>query len=132
LEKLERYLFGVVDDLHNQTASYLVRNFENILLPRFETHKMQQLDNLASSTKRRMQGLSHYRFQQKLINQCQKHGNKLYLVGEEYTTSACGSCGKLAKVGGAKVYSCDECGYSMDRDIHGARNILIKNCSELG
>ena len=132
LETLERQLFNQVDNLHNQTASYLTENFETILLPKFCTHEMLQGNGLASCVKRRMASLAHYRFQQKMIFQSEKKGNKLFLVGEEYTTKACGRCGLLKTVGGSKVYTCDHCGYTMDRDIHGARNILLKTCSTFG
>jgi transposase len=132
LQKLERTLFNQVDNLHNQSTSYLTNNFESILLPKFCTHEMLQGNGLACCVKRRMASLAHYRFQQKLIFQCQKKGNKLYIVGEEYTTKACGSCGRLKNVGGSKIYTCNHCGYTMDRDIHGARNILLKTCSTFG
>ena len=132
LETLERALFGIVDDLHNQTTAALTRNFETILLPTFGTSEMLGRDGLASATKRRMQGLAHYRFQQKMIHQCRKHGCSLYLVGEEYTTKACGGCGRLSNIKGETVYDCPACGYTMDRDVHGARNILLKTCSTFG
>lgn len=132
LETMERALFGVVNDMHNQTTAALTRNYDTILLPTFGTSEMLMGGCIASTTKRRMQGLSHYSFQQKLIRQCKKNGCTLYLVGEEYTTKGCGGCGKLRVVGGDKIYSCPHCGYTMDRDVHGARNILIKTCSTFG
>ena len=132
LETLERRLFGIVDDLHNQTTSALTRNFDTILLPTFGTSEMLRSECIASTTKRRMQGLAHYRFQQKMVHQCQKHGCTLYLVGEEYTTKCCGGCGRLKEVKGDTIYDCPTCGYTMDRDVHGARNILIKTCTTFG
>ena len=132
LQKIERALYGLVDDLHNHTASALVKSYDIILLPTFGTSGMLVTDDIASDVKRRMAGLSHYRFQQKLKHQCEKHGATLYLVGEEYTTQACGCCGCLKKVAGSKTYTCDNCGYTMDRDVHGARNILLKTCSTFG
>jgi putative transposase len=132
LEMLERYMYGITNDLHNQTISMLTKNFNTILLPKFGTSEMLEGKFLHSTTKRRMQSLSHYRFQQKLIYQCCKKGNQLFLVGEEYTTKTCGNCGQRKEVGSDKVYTCLECGYTMDRDVHGARNILIKTCSTFG
>lgn len=132
LEVLERKLFNVVDNLHNHATSFLTRHFHRILLPTFGTSEMLQGGCLAHSTKRCMSGLAHYRFQQKMIHQCNKHGCQLYLVGEEYTTKACGACGRLKNVGGSKIYHCDHCNYTMDRDIHGSRNILLKTCSNYG
>ena len=106
----------------------LVKNFETVFLPTFSTSEML-VGSLHSTTKRRMQGLCHYRFQQKLIHQCSKHGTMLKIVGEEYTTKTCGGCGCLKSMSGETVYECTKCSYTLDRDIHGARNILIKNCT---
>lgn len=129
LQLLERKITGVIDDMHNQTISLLTQNFKTILLPTFGTQQMLQKDVLSSTVKRRMQSLCHYRFQQKLLSRCQITGNNVYLVDEAYTTQTCGQCGNRQKVGSDKVYSCPKCNYTLDRDIHGARNILIKNMS---
>jgi transposase len=53
---------------------------------------------------------------------------QLSVGSEEYTTKTCGQCGTIKDVGCSKVYSCSF-GYSLDRDIHGARNICIKTLS---
>jgi len=129
LQKYERKITGVIDDLHNQTIAMLTNNFKTILLPTFGTQQMLQKDDLSSKVKRRMQSLCHYRFQQKLLNRCQITGNIVYLVNEAYTTQTCGQCGNLQKVGCATMYTCPNCNYTMDRDIHGARNIFIKTIS---
>ena len=135
LKKLRLKRFGLRQDLHNQIASLLVKYYGTILLPTFRTSEMLKSKLLSSTTKRRMQGLAHYQFQQKLIGLCNREGRKLYLVGEEYTTKTCGGCGELhSNIQGDKVFVCPnpECTYTMDRDIHGARNILIKTFSEHG
>jgi transposase len=37
----------------------------------------------------------------------------------------CGLCKNIKQnVGAAKRYICDKCGYDVDRDVNGARNIL--------
>jgi putative transposase len=131
LSYLELCLYNTIQELHNQSASRLVQHYGTILLPTFGTSEMLQGRKLHACTKRRMQSLSHYRFQQKLIGLCQKYGTHLYLVDESYTTKTCGSCGRIHDVGGSHVYEC-ECGYRIDRDIHGARNIWIKTCTEHG
>ncbi|MFZ3170665.1 MAG: transposase [Carboxydocellales bacterium] len=51
-------------------------------------------------------------------------GIELYKTDESYTTQTCPVCGRKKKVSG-RTYNC-YCGYSMHRDIHGARNILAK------
>jgi putative transposase len=123
---MEQRIFGVVENLHNQVASHISKHYGTILLPKFCTSVMQK-GALASSTKRDLWTLSHYKFQQKLIGLCKQHNSTLYIVSEDYTTKTCGSCGMQMSVGDAKVVSCTNCSYRLDRDVHGARNILLKH-----
>lgn len=131
LARLELYLYGTIENLHNQTASILCKNFNVIFLPTFGTSKMQVGETLGSTTKRRMGSFAHYRFQKKLIDVSRRYNAKVYLVNESYTTQTCGDCGTCKDVNGLKQYTCG-CGYTMDRDIHGARNIWIKTMTEHG
>jgi putative transposase len=127
---IESKIQGVIQNLHNQTASYLARNYETIILPTFGTSNMQKANSLSSHTKRNLWTLRHYTFQQKLIGMCKQHNTTLYLVKEDYTTKTCGCCGTLANVENAKVFNCENCGYTMDRDVNGARNILLKQLTQ--
>ena len=122
----------MVENLHNQVASHISKIYGTILLPKFSTSVMQIGSSLCSSTKRDLWSLSHYKFQQKLLNLCNRRGSVLYIVEEHYTTKTCGKCGILREVGAAKVYCCTQCTYRTDRDVHGARNILLKHITQHG
>ena len=71
---------------------------------------------------------SHYRFQQHMLHMSRKHPwCKVYIVDEAYTSKTCGACGQLHHtLGGNKQFHCPSCGMKMDRDLNGARNILIR------
>jgi putative transposase len=126
---LENRIVGVVENLHNQVASYLSSEYGTILLPKFCTSVMQR-GALASKTKRDLWTLSHYKFQQKLQGLCNQKKSTLYIVNEHYTTKTCGNCGQLVNVGSAKTFCCKSCSYTLDRDIHGARNIMLKHITQ--
>lgn len=127
IRKLWRQSSMLIDDLHNQTCSRLILNFKTILLPSFGTSKMLSESTLHSKTKRDMSGLAHYRFKCKLETMCKRNGRILNIVDESYTTKTCGSCGNIhSNVGSDKIYKCLQCPYTLDRDLHGARNIYIK------
>ncbi len=89
---------------------------------------------------------SHYQFQQRL-KQKSKHYYKCHVVEvtEEWTskTWVCGAVDMT--LGGKQIYKCkgevkgnenneqlslSPCGYQLDRDCHGSRNILWKSLDE--
>jgi putative transposase len=75
-------------------------------------------------------GLSHHEFQQKLLYKAKQRGRNVILCKEDFTTKCCGGCGTLnEKIGGKKTFHCENCSLTMDRDIHAARNILIRTLS---
>jgi len=58
---------------------------------------------------------------------------KVILTEEPYTSKTRGQCGTInTKLGGNKIFRCasrcasNECDYISDRDVNGARNILIR------
>jgi putative transposase len=71
--------------------------------------------------------LSHYKFRQHLINKSNEYGCKVIIVTEEYTSKACTRCGIKSDKYKKRRKKCESCGYKIDRDINGSRNILIKN-----
>jgi putative transposase len=123
-----------VKDMHYKLASFLCRNYEVIFLPPFGTSEMVGSDSvLRKRTKDRMLTLSHYKFKQILTLKAKEFGSVLHIIGEEYTTKTC-CCGLINdNVGAAKTFRCidQSCGYTADRDLHGARNIFVKGVSEL-
>jgi transposase len=50
------------------------------------------------------------------------------LTGSEaYTSKQCGQCGHLNDgLGGKEIFQCGQCGVEVDRDVHTARNILLR------
>ena len=73
-----------------------------------------------------MLGLSHGAFKKKLIGRCKRNGNDVIIMDESYTSKTCGKCGELHDINGKEVYKCTKCGLRIDRDINGARNIMIR------
>ena len=74
--------------------------------------------------------LSHYLFKERLQSKAQEYNCVVKIVDESYTSKTCGACGEIKNdLGGAKEFQCSLplCYYKMHRDIHGARNIYIKN-----
>lgn len=120
---------NLVDELHRQTASYLVRNYKVVFIPTFETSGMVLKSKRRINTKsvRSMLTWSHYRFKQLLTSMSDRHGVIIVETNESYTSKTCGKCGHVhTKLAGNKVFKCPECSYVADRDANGAFNIMLK------
>lgn len=124
---------NTIDDLHRRLAKWLCESYRVVLLPVFETSRMVRKGyrrRLASKTARAMCTLSHYRFRERLLAKAREYPDcRVVLTEEPYTSKTCGACGWLhQKLGGAKEFRCGRvgCGAVFDRDLNGARNILLR------
>jgi putative transposase len=128
--RLRRKIRHLVDDLHCKLAKYLCETYSVVLLPKFETQQMIRRGQrrIGSKSARAMATLSHYRFQDRLVNKTREYPwCQVVIVSEAYTSKTCGSCGKINdKLGSSKVFQCPSCGLTCDRDKHAARNILLR------
>ena len=116
----------LIDDLHKKTACFLVTRFDTILLPTFETSEM--VVKLHSKTAKNMLTFAHYRFKQFLKCKAEEYSCKIIDVSEDYTSRTCSYCGILHNKNSKKRMICS-CGANVDRDLNGARGILLKNFS---
>lgn len=113
------------DDMHKKVCHYLVSNYNQILLPHFNTSNM--LPNLGSKTSRAMSTWSHFSFKMRLRQKCIEKKVTLHEVHENYTSQICGRCLHRFKTS-LEEYSCPICGLKIDRDALASRNIFIMNC----
>lgn len=129
VSRLREKLKNRINDLHWKTASFLCKNFNTILVGNMSTKGVVSNKlNLHSSTKRMTYALSHFLFKEKLKSKALEYNCIYKEVDESYTSKTCGGCGELNEnLGSSKIFNCNLCFYKMDRDIHGARNIYIKN-----
>jgi putative transposase len=130
--KLRTKAQHIVNDLHWKTCDFLTKNYQTILLPIFNSKQMANKNRrkLSKTSTRLLLGLSHYQFQQKLLFKAKMRGRNVILCKEHYTSKCCGKCGILnEKLGSKKIFECANCNLVMDRDIHAARNILIRALS---
>jgi putative transposase len=133
--RMRRKIQNAVDELHWKTARYMCSNFDVILIPEFRVQRMVQ-GNLQAPTRQAMHDLRHYTFRTRLMHKARQFPNTTVVVcSEAYTTQTCSQCGKLNKVGASDVYRCSGrsgCGMEEDRDVHGARNVVLRNAYRIG
>jgi transposase len=91
---------------------------------------LSKKNGLIKKTKQYCLALSNYTFKQRLIAKAEEFNCIVNIVDESYTSKTCGNCGEINNnLGKLKKFNCNECAYVSDRDINGARNILIKYLS---
>lgn len=115
------------NELHNKTIKFLTDTYKGIILPPFNIQDMAK--KLHNKTARSMYTLSFYAFKLKLRQKAFTRNVKIFEFCEPYTSKTCGKCGLLnRRLGCLKTFNC-LCGLKIDRDINGARNILLRNLS---
>lgn len=120
-ERIRFKIKSLISDLHKKTASFLVRNFEVILIPTFETSEM--VKKLNNKTARNMLTLAHYSFKQFLKAKAEEFSCSVLEVSEAYTSKTCSYCGTMHNIGSKKVMKCCS---TYDRDLNGARGIFLR------
>ena len=96
---------NLIDELHHQTARFLVDHFDPILLPTFETQDMSKKGGrkLRSKSVRSLLTFAHYRFQRFPLWKARQTGAKALLINEAYTSKTCSWSGEIVnKLGGAR------------------------------
>jgi len=151
---------NIVKEMHNQTCNFLCKKFDTILIPEFKTQGMVRRDGKKKikatvsamktndaaksqfreySKKVRLTGRvkfvlnmqSHYKFRQQLLAKAEEYGCRVEVVGEEYTSQCCTFCGFLSSTYSNRIKHCDKCASTINRDLNGARNILLKNYKKI-
>lgn len=127
LHRIGDNIRNLVEELHHKTALFLVRNFELILLPSFETSEMalRSKRKIRSKTVRSMMTFSHYKFKQFLKHKAFEYGKRVVDVCEAYTSKTHPVTGKILNIGGSRTIRLSD-NTRIDRDFNGARNILLR------
>ncbi len=128
--RMRQHVRNLVDEVHRKTALWLVKTFDAIIIPPFNSGEMGKKTRhrkIGSRTVRGMMTWAHARFRERLLSKAEEYGKKVFLVSEAYTSKTCSACGWInPKLGGKKVFSCRQCGLRIDRDVNGARGIFLR------
>lgn len=118
-------------DLHNRLAFELVSSYDVIFLPVFKTRGMvtrkdKKVRTIRRNTCRQMLDLNHYGFKLRLKWYAKKYGKHVVDCCESYTSKTRSWDGSIDEnLGSSKVIKGGE--FTVDRDINGARGILLKH-----
>lgn len=130
IARVRKKIKNIVKDLHFKTRSFL-RKYKYILLPEFKVKGLMKPGKLHVLTRRALADLSHFTFRLRLAQSSSKL-SKVILCNEAYTSKTCTNCGTInSKLGGKKVFACSSCKLIIDRDLNGARNVLLRVLSSI-
>jgi putative transposase len=112
-------------DILHKTTTFLSSNYSIISIEDLNVKGMVKNHNLSLS----IQDVGFGEFRRQLSYKCARGGVELVEVDRFYPSSkTCSSCGtKKADLGlEERVFVCDECGYTQDRDLNAAFNLRNK------
>jgi putative transposase len=127
--RLQNRIHDLVDELHHKVAVFLVKSFDVIVLPTFETKDMVQRGarKLRAKSVRSMLTFAHFRFRKFMKHKAFEHGKLVLDQNEAWTSKTVSWTGEVnVKLGGAKVIRSAATGLEMDRDYNGARGIFLR------
>jgi putative transposase len=121
----------LIDELHHKTALFFVKNFDVILIPKFETSQMSKKGyrKIRAKSVRSMLTFAHFRFQEFLKFKAWEYGKQVIHVDEAYTSKTCSWNGVMKNIGGSKKIQDKE--IVVDRDYNGARGIFLRGLCEI-
>jgi len=132
IERLKSKKDDILLDLHNRLAYDLVQNYDVIFLPSFETQKMSKKHGrrIRRRTTREMLSLGHFDFKLRIKWYAKKYGKHVVDCNESYTSKTRSWSGEIDnKLGGKKIIKDDN--FIVDRDVNGARGILLKQLTKV-
>jgi putative transposase len=130
--KAWQHLNGWKQQAHYDAANFLLWNWDIVIISTANPKKMSEKPDrpFGAATARMASAWAHYKFNQRLKSKARAFpGRVIAETDERHTTGTCGLCGTWnPNVGGDKTYRCCNaaCGVHIDRDVNGARNILLR------
>ena len=128
LLRLSLKIENLVDECHKKTTKWLCQNYNTIIIPKLNFHGIKKM---SKKNKNKLIVWKHCSFVDRLVDKSREYNCNVVQVTEEYTSKTCGCCGFIKRnLYGSKTFKCDKCKNVIDRDINGARNILLKYYTE--
>ena len=126
LHRKIKYKSNIIKELHNKSIKYLTDRYAKIIITPFEIQEMACKFN--SKIARNLYNVSYFAFKTKLKNKCDELGIEYVCRPEYYTSKTCTICGCINyNLGSNKVFNCNKCNLTIQRDYNGARNIMLRN-----
>ncbi len=127
-ERLSKRIKDLIDDLHYQSISFLLENFDTIIVPdnNFKSAVCKARRKIRAKSVRALLGYAFSTFTNRLEHKCLIYGKRLIKVCESYTSKTANWTGEIIhNLGGRKTITSN--GIKIDRDINGGLGIMLKS-----
>ena len=127
---INRKISNKIDDLHWKSIKYLTHNYKIIFLGDMSA---KDIVNRNKSVLNKYQKIAclrtkYFLFKTRLKFKCKLNNIYFKYIDESYTSKTCSICSNYYKeLEGSKIYYCQKCNNTINRDVNGARNIYIKS-----
>ena len=121
-QRLNEYEYG---KLHEITTDLVKNQSNKFVLEDLDIQKMMKWKNLNRSIMEQ----TWFKFRYMLTYKAENAGGWVKVVDPKNTTQRCSHCGHihLTKLSlNDRIYVCEVCGFTLDRDLNAAKNILDK------
>ncbi|MGB3509058.1 MAG: transposase [Microcoleaceae cyanobacterium] len=117
------------DTLHKLTT-YLAKNHSQIVIEDLNVSGMMSNHNLAKA----VADMGFYEFRRQLEYKCELYGSELIVVDRWFPSSkTCSHCGEVKQSLSLseRVFNCEHCGFSCDRDLNASLNLAMAGSSSV-
>ncbi|PYB68390.1 transposase [Thermoplasma sp. Kam2015] len=110
------------EDFDDKISTAIAKQYDTIVIEDLNVHGMMQNHHISKS----LSDVSFYYFKQKLEWKAEKYGKNMIEIGRfDPSSKICSRCGNIKhdlKLSD-RIYHCDVCGLTIDRDLNAAKNI---------
>lgn len=128
--KIRERIQNLQKEVHCKVSNYICNNYLNIYAPKLTKDNdiiNKKRRKINSKTVRKMVVFGHCKFIERLKTKANEFTNvNLNIITEEYTSQTCLVCKELTKTS-LEIFKCKNCNFTIDRDVLGSTNILLKN-----
>ncbi|MEC4805537.1 MAG: RNA-guided endonuclease TnpB family protein [Jaaginema sp. PMC 1080.18] len=123
IAKLHRKIANIRKDTLNQLTTYLAKNHGTVVIEDLNVSGMMANRKLAKA----IQDMGFYEFKRQLQYKCELYGSTLLIADRWFPSSkTCSNCGqkKDSLSLSERTFNCENCGFSIDRDLNAATNLV--------
>lgn len=111
------------ENFTHQTARQIVNKFNTIVIEDLDVKDMQK--NNFKGMNKSIQDAAWTQFLEFLSFKAEEAGKTVIRINPAYTSQTCSNCGTRQKLKlSDRIYNCNNCNLSLDRDVNAATNIL--------